>query len=434
MKGLQATFLSIVLSISFVGLSCTSTVELQEQNQKLSAVEEKPPLVFVHGVLGFEPDSLINLPYWGGTVDLEAELRKSGIPTYTAPVGPVSSNWDRACELYAFLKGGRVDYGAVHAERYGHARYGRSYPGVYPEWGSIDPQSGNVRRIHLIGHSMGGQTARLLVQLLEQGDPEERKANLEDLSPLFAGGKDWVRSVSTLSSPHDGTTLTFRYEDVGLLQKLLVRQVAVGSLRKEDPLLDLQLEHWKSAARKGESLEGFLKRAIQQNLWRQTKDFCYYDLTPQGAAELNRRTAASRNVYYFTWATSRTRAEGQKGYHVPMQGMNLPLHPTAKYMGSLEDLPRICGDDPSLWWENDGEVNTCSMDGPTLSSDDTIVQYRKKGGDPEKGVWNYMGLLRPLDHWQIILVPPIGADKPPGFDSLRDFYLRWADFLYALPE
>lgn len=32
------------------------------------------------------------------------------------------------------LKGGTVDYGAAHAAKYGHERYGKTYEGVYEDW------------------------------------------------------------------------------------------------------------------------------------------------------------------------------------------------------------------------------------------------------------------------------------------------------------
>ena len=39
------------------------------------------------------------------------------------------SNYDRAVELYYYIKGGTVDYGAAHAAKYGHDRYGKTYAG-----------------------------------------------------------------------------------------------------------------------------------------------------------------------------------------------------------------------------------------------------------------------------------------------------------------
>ena len=68
---------------------------------------------------------------------------------------------DRACELYAQISGGTVDYGAVHAEKHGHNRFGRTYSGFAPNWSETN-------KVHLVGHSMGGQTIRTLVQLLKR--------------------------------------------------------------------------------------------------------------------------------------------------------------------------------------------------------------------------------------------------------------------------
>ena len=39
-----------------------------------------------------------------------------------------------AVELYYYIKGGTVDYGAAHAAKYGHERYGKTYEGVYKDW------------------------------------------------------------------------------------------------------------------------------------------------------------------------------------------------------------------------------------------------------------------------------------------------------------
>jgi triacylglycerol lipase len=130
------------------------------------------PLVLVHGWIGWDRDELGGYKYWGGKQDLQEHLTNvKHYETHTAAVGPISSNWDRACELYAYLKGGRVDYGAAHAAKYGHDRFGRVYPGILRDWGT----PGKHQKIHLITHSMGGQTARQLIQLLAEGDAAERQ-------------------------------------------------------------------------------------------------------------------------------------------------------------------------------------------------------------------------------------------------------------------
>jgi hypothetical protein len=102
--------------------------------------------------------------YWGGFSDLEGKLNGASIDgrpirVMTAAVGPFSSVWDRAVELFYQIKGGTVDYGKAHSEQHGHARFGRTFPGLYPQWDAQHP-------VHLVAHSMGGLTARCLVHLL----------------------------------------------------------------------------------------------------------------------------------------------------------------------------------------------------------------------------------------------------------------------------
>jgi len=404
------------------------------------------PIILVHGFMGFDSDSDFSFPYWGGTVDLEKQLRSSGFRVYTAEIGPFSSNWDRACELYAYIKGGVVDYGLAHSKKYGHSRYGEYYPGVFPQWGTYSEETGRVRKVHLIGHSMGGQTVRVLVDLLARGNAAERRAaeragrEASPVSPLFSGGRSWVSSVTTIATPHDGTTLTERYNNLDGLHKFFARLIARSSLKKDDPLLELHLEHWAVMKKPTESFERFIMRVISQNLWRETEDFSYYDLSLPGAKRLNQHTSTLSEVYYFSWATSRTEADDETGHHVPMRGMSLLLHPFARYMGSLANLPGTEASDEGRegiseeWWENDGLVNTCSMDGPSLGRDEKIIHYSEKDGVPTPGKWYFMGTFKPLDHFQVSLVLPISGDPPPGYSSLSDFYERWCTFITALPE
>lgn len=390
------------------------------------------PLVFVYGFMGYEIDSFVNFPYWGGLTDLRAELMESGFRVFTPEIGPVSSNWDRACELYAAIKGGRVDYGAAHSRLHGHDRYGRSYPGLFPEWGERDPETGEEHKVHLIGHSMGGQTGRLLTHLLAYGDPAEQAAAGESCSPLFRGGSRAVASVTTISTPHDGTTLSASYDQVGALEKLFVRWFASWNVGREKPFVDLMLDHWKPLAQQhGMELEEYIGTLISEDKWKKIEDTAFYDLTPEGAAELNRRTGAVPEIYYFSWATSRTVGSGEFGEHIPAAGMHLSLQSGARFMGGLRELPPAAKGPPEKWWENDGVVNTCSMDGPSAGSNEEIVHYE---GQPLPGRWNFMGVLFPLDHWQVHLRMFVGDDTPPGCASLVDFYERMGRFLQSLPS
>ena len=111
------------------------------------------PYVFVHGLFGWGEDEGINktLTYWGSTsCRLIDNLKEEGYECYEASVGPVSGNWDRACELYAQLTGTRVDYGAAHSALHDHSRYGRTYDAPMIEnWGGKD-ESGRTNKVNLM--------------------------------------------------------------------------------------------------------------------------------------------------------------------------------------------------------------------------------------------------------------------------------------------
>ncbi len=368
--------------------------------------EERParntsPIILVHGFMGFDRLSFPEFYYWGGTWNMEEELQALGFEVYTATIGPVSSVHDRSCELYAAIKGGRVDYGAVHSEEAGHDRFGRTYPGLVPDWGEEDPETGEVKKVHLIGHSMGGQTIRYLAkQLAENG--EER----------------WIHSILSISTPHDGTPLTRYFEQPGGLIKYFAGVIASQNVSAEDPYFDLQLDHWRGATKEGESLSDFLERAVEEELWLKLKDFSYHDLSPRGAAELNQSTPALPEIYYFSISNSRTRYSELTGRWVPEMGMILPLHSSARFLGDSE---------------NDGIVPLASMDGPKAGSEDSIIPWSlEQTAIPEKGVWHHLGTFH-LDHWQIHADMPLSADRPEGYDSLLDLYADIAAFLIALP-
>lgn len=379
------------------------------------------PVVLVHGFMGWGRNELLGFKYWGGFTDLEQDLRNNGYETYTVGVGPVSSNWDRAVELYYQIKGGTVDYGQAHATKHGHARYGRTYPGLYTKWGQKDA-NGQTYKIHLLTHSMGGQTARTLIQLLEQGSPEERAATpAASLSPLFAGGKSWVSGALTVSAPHDGTTLASGIGMIPLAQELVALIGATAGVTSQE-LYDFKLDQWGLKRQAGESFSSYTNRVYNSTVWN-TKDISAWDLTPDGAKQLNQWVKASPNVYYFSVGTEQTYQSLLTGHQVPELGMNPILSVFTTFMGAYTRYQSGTVTIDSSWWQNDGVVNTRSMRGPTLGSTDAIVNYN---GTPQKGKWNYLGLVDSEDHIDII---GIGL-----FDDVRSTYRSWANLLASLPK
>ena len=79
------------------------------------SAQNKYPIVLVHGFMGWGKNEMGNYKYWGGNYDLEQAFKDQGFEVYVASVGPISSNWDRAVELFYQIKGGQVNYGKRHS-------------------------------------------------------------------------------------------------------------------------------------------------------------------------------------------------------------------------------------------------------------------------------------------------------------------------------
>ena len=63
---------------------------------------------------GWGRDELNGFKYWGtlhGDIQEDIKGAFPGTSVLSAALGPISSNWDRVCELFAQIRGGTVDYG-----------------------------------------------------------------------------------------------------------------------------------------------------------------------------------------------------------------------------------------------------------------------------------------------------------------------------------
>lgn len=432
-KKLGALLLTAALTLS-VFLPSTVSAAAKESESR----QNDYPIVLCHGCNGWGRDEAFGRLafntkyYWGGNVDFQEELNDRGFTTYTAAVGPLSSNWDRACELYAEIKGGTVDYGEAHAKRYGHARFGRTYKGFVKDWG-VEDEDGNINKVHLIGHSQGGQTVRLLSALLGEGNEEERAASGENVSPLFEGGHSWIDSVTTLASPHDGTTLA----DVKGTNKFAAILLSVagsnlGNLSHADEIYDIKLDQFGLKRKSGESLKSFLDRVFKSSMWTNSKDNCAYDLGTDGAVVQNQWVTAQPDTYYFSWACLGTKKallsfDGHQIADPLIMGdkklYNAQWAAQAAFMGSYhrKDYSREIPVIDEKWWPNDGYVNTISESGPHYGSTDVIEDY---DGTPEIGQWNFMG-TKHIDHEDII---------GRNWDGALDFFVETATMLSQLPR
>lgn len=432
---------SVADTMDFESDRATSADELTDADlpELLSASGNHYPIVLVHGLFGWGGTEVLGLNYWGGFSSLRDILNNAGYKVYTPSIGPVASNWDRACELYAYLVGGTVDYGAYHSATNGHARYGRTFPGVLPELNNPDSEL----KVHLVGHSMGGETIRMLAQLLENGDADERNASRGgDISPLFTGEcRHWIESITTLCTPHDGSQYDTKvYQNIGDLAQYamgIIGAVTGTNVNENNFGLDFKLDQWGLVRQPNESYSSYFNRVINSKIWTQhTNDLSVYDLDVDGAAVLNGYAKAQDDIYYFSVACSNTHREPLTGHYLPNASMNPMMVKSSTYMGRHVNYAVGHVNITPDWWENDGIVSVRSAIRPHENSTDKYNENYGVGADgkmtfkagTKMGVWNYIEKIDNTDH-----INMVGQMQKSTHAMLQEKFFELAKMLNSIP-
>ncbi|MFC6118731.1 esterase/lipase family protein [Macrococcoides bohemicum] len=363
----------------------------------------KEPIILVHGFAGFARDNTPHglMPYWGGLkVNITSTLNIEGYNVYEASIGSMTSSYDRAVELYYYIKGGRVDYGAYHSKKFGHHRFGKTYEGIFPDW-----QPG--KKVHFIGHSMGGQTIRILEHMLRYGRPEEvAYANAHHLkvASLFIGGQDnMINTITTIGTPHNGTYIADRLGNKNLIKSFFYRLVeneGIASFK-----VDWGFGQWGLRQQKGESYFAYIKRVRANKLW-QTTDNGFYDLTLKGSEEINNKLSINPNIRYKSYSTVATHKSFFTKYQIANVGMFAPFYLTG-IISTISGTPE--------WWENDGLVPAISAEGPFTEP----RSYNKKVMI-DRGIWHVVPRMYGWDHMDQIGGNMTNLLHTPG--ELIDFY------------
>jgi len=375
-------------------LALTAPLALFPGRRQKPAPKDAPAIVFVHGLGGWGQSAWADLamPHWGMRAgSVRKALNRRGYKARAVSMGPVSSTWDRACELYAQLTGTRVDYGEAHAKTHGHSRYGQRYrKPLLKGWSEEEP-------IALVGHSFGGAASRLFAQLCEEGSKAERDAGQKNISPLFTGElKGRITALISLAAPHNGSTAAEEYlnEDGGRdLSGQMLRMARAGLV-----LPVIERIYPFRLGQHGLSARHFYRRPIKT--WRAVdkfvlqKDSSAYELTIDGAQELNETIRCQPGIYYFSYYAQAT-VEDAAGNHVPTKVVSSMFRGTSAAMGKKRPAFTTPGgvriDDE--WLANDCLVNVISGKHPFNEPHKTY-----DANNIERGVWQIMPVITNFDH------------------------------------
>ncbi|KAJ3118478.1 hypothetical protein HDU96_001297 [Phlyctochytrium bullatum] len=367
------------------------------------------PIIMIHGLLGWGEKPLLGaVKYWGGlNSDIVGDLRSKGYTVHQPAVGPASSNWERACELYAQITGSRVDYGVARSSKFGHERFGRNYTGkaLYKAWGT-----GPDKKVHLIGHSMGGPTGRMV--LLEEIAAAEAAG--VPASPLFYTNRtsSYIHSFTSIAGVLRGTTFSDVMTSLDLLNDFSVKfaKTLIGANNALAEVYDFHLEHWGLNPLPGEQLTDFFKR-VCSSTWFYAKSSALWDLRVQAARDpLLSFVKNAPDTYYFSVA-------GDTTFNVLANFVARPdtlafLQPSANIIGFYPNRT-LLGDESRLWRPNDGLVPIVSSQG----DDAGYVPYGvnlfastaafagvldSRNVAPSKGVFHYLQTLEGRDHLGIV--------------------------------
>ncbi|MBD3107243.1 hypothetical protein IEO70_02610 [Bacillus sp. AGMB 02131] len=152
---------------------------------------------------------------------------------------------------------------------------------------------------------MGGLTIRGVTDLLREGSEKERAYHeahpeTEAMSPLFAGGHNWIFSNTNLTTPHNGS----QYADdesrgAALIKEIVLNLAKITGKNPDSLIYDFKLDQWGLKRAKGEKFTTYLNRVIASNIWT-SEDISVTDLSTPGAQVNNSWMNTFPDVYYFS--------------------------------------------------------------------------------------------------------------------------------------
>lgn len=150
-----------------------------------------------------------------------------------------------------------------------------------------------------------------------------------------------------------------------------------------------------------------------------SKDNAFYDLTIDGAAEINKTITAQPGVYYYSYAGTKTSKSRWTGNYVPNFGINTLMLPYAYAIGKYTGVTAGGRVIDEKWLENDGIVNTISARAPF---DEPSKVYRS-AEKVQPGIW-YIMPTQNMDHLEFS-----GGMLNISWSKIRSFYLQYLEIV-----
>ena len=210
----------------------------------------------------------------------------------------------------------------------------------------------------------------------------------EDYPLLSESHCGWIKSITTISTPHNGSTLVPIMLDIFPFTLSLAPWFGIIENETINNLYNFDLDHWGLTKNPNETLNEFINKISNSNAIK-SNNLCTWELTPTGANFFNLEYTESSNVYYFSFTTYATKQKKDSFQHEPDAALSLHLWPTALLMGSYNLYEN------NSWYENDGVVNSISMSHPHNSNVISLTTI------PQKGIWQSVSKLN-IDHQGVI--------------------------------
>ena len=198
---------------------------------------------------------------------------------------------------------------------------GKIYKGLYPECDQNHP-------VDLMGYSFGGITSRMLLYLLNNMFVDDATGSPDESMLLGSSLPGWVKSITSLSTPHNGATISNIVTDIlPFTDNLLPVANMISS-----NYYDFDLDHWGISKKEKESWPLYLIRLKNHTAWT-TKNNVGWDSSIQGAKELNDILIIDTTVHYFSYATTASVPDPVTGFHVPDKHLSWTNYPLCWFMG-----------------------------------------------------------------------------------------------------